>query len=434
MNFRGIPLITPVEKMTVEKVKKSGKSSKKTEKFMFLDNLMNKIDKIDSEDQIPELFEEDELLKESFKSLLTLMGTEYEAEDEEGEDFDCDKVDENVMEIMEKFMKDGIIDEEEFEDFFTDELAEEDEEESDISEEDISEEDSVSEEESISEEDNVSVSVPATKNTKIQKTQKMTAEEKKKAMNMKELEMLTEKVEDESDFGTESEEEEDEEQEDDGEDENNFESSFDKKDIFEDEKVEGGRLSSFEKSQLALKTQIASLESEQLESQKPWALRGEINARQRPSDSLLEEAVDFDNLSRPTPMITEERTEEIEDIIRRRIGEAAWDDVERKDGRDLTLLNGMQNSNNSKPARPLLEDVATANPQRSLTQVYEDEAKTKLTGATAKDQETLDKQAELTALFAKICRHVDGLSGNRFAPKVYVQSDFQIKTLGGSKK
>ena len=419
--------------MTVEKVKKSGKSSKKTEKFMFLDNLMNKIDKIESEDQIPELFEEDELLKESFKSLLTLMGTEYEAEDEEGEDFDCDKVDENVMEIMEKFMKDGIIDEEEFEDFFTDELAEEDEEESDISEEDISEEDSVSEEESISEEDNVSVSVPATKNTKIQKTQKMTAEEKKKAMNMKELEMLTEKVEDESDFGTESEEEEDEEQEDDGEDENNFESSFDKKDIFEDEKVEGGRLSSFEKSQLALKTQIASLESEQLESQKPWALRGEINARQRPSDSLLEEAVDFDNLSRPTPMITEERTEEIEDIIRRRIGEAAWDDVERKDGRDLTLLNGMQNSN-SKTARPLLEDVATANPQRSLTQVYEDEAKTKLTGGTAKDQETLDKQAELTALFAKICRHVDGLSGNRFAPKVYVQSDFQIKTLGGSKK
>ena len=188
-------------------------------------------------------------------------------------------------------------------------------------------------------------------------------------------------------------------------------------------------MSSFERSQASLKNQIAALESENIESGKPWSLRGEINARQRPSDSLLEEAVDFDNLSRPVPQITEERSEEIEDVIKRRILEAAWDDVERKDGRDLTLLNGMS-KDKQKSARALLEDVATANPQRSLSQVYEDEANTKLSGSSAVDEETREKQVELTALFAKICRHVDGLSGNRFAPKVYAQSDFQIKTLG----
>lgn len=405
--------------MTVEKVKKYfKKTSKKDESFTFLDKLMNKIDAIESEDQVAELFEEEELLKASFKSLLTLMGNSavvVDAENEE-EDFDCDKVDENVMEIMTKFLEEGIVEEEEFEEFFTDELAEEEDEQDD--------DDSISDSESVSSED-----VP------VNNKKKMTAEEKKKAKNMKELEMLMEKVEDESDFETEEDEgeEADDVEDEEGESENGFDETdhldnSDKKDIFGEDQNQVN-LSSFEKSQLALKAQIAALESEQLESQKPWSLRGEINARQRPSDSLLEEAVDFDNLSRPTPTITEERTEEIEDIIRRRIGEAAWDDVERKDGRDLTLLNGMPN-NTSKPARALLEDVATSQPQRSLTQVYEDEAATKLSGSSAKDQETLEKQKELTAMFAKICRHVDGLSGNRFAPKVYVQSDFQIKTLG----
>lgn len=413
--------------MTVEKGKKSFKKpSKKDETFTFLDKLMNKIDLIESEDQVTELFEEEELLKESFKSLLTLMGSRaavVDAEDEE-EDFDCDKVDENVMEIMTKFLDEGIVEEEEFEEFFTDELAEE---------EDENEQDEDDKDYRIS----VSEAVSSEENVPVNNKKKMTAEEKIKAKNMKELEMLMEKVEDESDFETEDDEDEGEEANDveeyEGESENDIDETHhldnsDKKDIFGEDQNQVN-LSSFEKSQLALKAQIAALESEQLESQKPWSLRGEINARQRPSDSLLEEAVDFDNLSRPTPTITEERTEEIEDIIRRRIGEAAWDDVERKDGRDLTLLNGMSN-NTSKPARALLEDVATSQPQRSLTQVYEDEAATKLSGSSAKDQETLEKQKELTAIFAKICRHVDGLSGNRFAPKVYVQSDFQIKTLG----
>ena len=411
--------------MTVEKVKKSGKNLKKAVKaadnFRFFDNLIEKIDTLESEEQVPELFEEEELLKESFKSLLSLMDTEAAAEDAE-EDFDCEKVDEKVMEIMTKFLEEEIIDEEEFEDFFTEELAEEEDDDEDISEdnsEDISD-DMSDDEEALSQDSEVSL-----KKTK----KKMTAEEKQKAKNLKELEMLMEKVDNESDFET----EESEQEEEDGEEDEKFDNdSSDKLDIFGEDKVEGGRLSSFEKSQLALKNEIATLEAEQVESQKPWALRGEINARQRPSDSLLEEAVDFDNLSRPTPQITEERTEEIEEIIKRRIGEAAWDDVERKDGRDLTLLNGMQNST-GKPARALLEDVATAQPQRSLTQVYEDVATEKLTGSTPKDQETLEKQSELTAMFAKICRHVDGLSGNRFAPKVYVQSDFQIKTLGAKK-
>lgn len=418
--------------MTVEKAKKqrggknSGLSVKKAASFDFasLDNLIEIIDTLETEEQVPELFENDELLSKSFKSLLSLISTEESSDGfDGGNGFEetAEKVEVNVMEIMTKFLDDGEIDEEEFEDFFTEELGEE--EDSDLSEVDSE----------FSEASVEPTSKPASKESK-----KLL---KQKSKHLKELEMLMEKVDDESDLdGDEFESEDDE----DGEEEA-VEDDLDDDpvaaykatktmDILNDDGEEdSGRLSSFERSQAALKMQITALESENIESGKPWSLRGEINARQRPSDSLLEEAVDFDNLARPVPQITEERSEEIEDVIKRRIGEAAWDDVERKDGRDLTLLNGMA-KDQQKSARALLEDVATASPQRSLTQVYEDQASTKLTGHSAHDDATKEKQDELTGLFAKICRHVDGLSGNRFAPKVYVQSDFQIKTLGGSGK
>jgi U3 small nucleolar ribonucleoprotein component len=407
------------------------KSSSVSTDFSSLDTLLERIESLENgedhspEDKLSTILEDSELLTTSFKSLLNLMDLPA-SEDSNEEDFDSEKLDENIMEIMTEFLREGLVDEEDFEDFFIDELAESsgDEYENYGSEEDSSEEvncdDSHDEEvvEDIVEEEQMEKSL----NGKI-KTNK----------HMRELEMLMAKVDDESDFEDDDDDDDEEEDEDNEiiEDEEDEEETG-KKDMFgEDEQTV--RLSSFERSQKVLKEQISALESENVLSEKPWSLRGEINARQRPSDSLLEEAVDFDNLSRPTPQITEERSEEIEDIIKRRISEAAWDDVVRKDGRDLTLLNGMQQQGTGKTPRALLEDVATAGPKQSLAQVYEDDINTKLSNQSPKDAETAQKEQELTAAFAKICRHIDGLSGNRFAPKVYVQSDFQIKTLGSRK-
>ena len=426
--------------MTVQKVKKSKKGSleklkeEKFNEFSYLDTLIQKIETLETEEQVPEIFEDDQLLTKTFQNLLSLItDSDPSVQDQDLEDFDCELVDKNVLEIMTKFFEDGIVEEEEFEDFFTDELAI-GEEESDFEGSDSEEFDSEDDEE---EENIINESDEDHFDGKNAKKKVTIKAEKKKGKNMKELEMLMAKVDEESDLDEDEYETEEEDAEDDegDEDDNNvdYDEETGKKDMFEEEKGDS-RLSSFEKSQATLKSEISTLETENLQSEKPWSLRGEINARQRPSDSLLEESVDFENLSRPTPQITEERTEQIEDLIKRRIEEAAWDDVERKDGRDLTLLNGMATKESQKSARPLLEDVATAGPHRSLAQVYEDEATSKLTGLTPQDEESREKQVELTALFAKICRHVDGLSGNRFAPKVYVQSDFQIKTLGASGK
>jgi len=87
--------------------------------------------------------------------------------------------------------------------------------------------------------------------------------------------------------------------------------------------------SKFELEQEKTRKLIEKLEDQNV-SEKPWQLLGEVTADKRPENSLLEEYLQYDFVSKPPPNITEEVTKSIEDIIKQRIKEKIWDDVQRK--------------------------------------------------------------------------------------------------------
>jgi len=78
-----------------------------------------------------------------------------------------------------------------------------------------------------------------------------------------------------------------------------------------------------------LKQEIRNLE-EQIVSEKPWQLQGETTNRDRPLNSLLAENLDFQQATKKAPIITQELTSTVEEMIQKRIKEKAFDDVIRK--------------------------------------------------------------------------------------------------------
>ncbi|XP_064620641.1 U3 small nucleolar ribonucleoprotein protein MPP10-like [Lineus longissimus] len=87
--------------------------------------------------------------------------------------------------------------------------------------------------------------------------------------------------------------------------------------------------STFEKRQERLKSKIKDMEEASLAA-KPWQLMGEAAGGTRPENSLLQEDLQFEHTGTTAPVITEETTQTLEEMIKQRIKDKAWDDVERK--------------------------------------------------------------------------------------------------------
>ncbi|MBZ3877080.1 U3 small nucleolar ribonucleoprotein MPP10 [Sciurus carolinensis] len=161
--------------------------------------------------------------------------------------------------------------------------------------------------------------------------------------------------------------------------------------------------SSFEKRQEKMNEKIASLEKELLEK-KPWQLQGEVTAQKRPENSLLEENLHFDHAVRMAPVITEETTFQLEDLIKQRIRDQAWDDVVRKE-------KPKEDAYEYKKRLTLDHEKS----KLSLAEIYEQEYIKLNQQKTAEEEnpEHVEIQKMMDSLFLKL----DALSNFHFIPK-----------------
>lgn len=196
-----------------------------------------------------------------------------------------------------------------------------------------------------------------------------------------------------------------------------------KLDLFADDEISDGErdkdsqtaqeLSTFERQQIQIQEQIAQLEKEAV-ADKKWALKGEVKAKDRPDDALLTEDLEFERTSKPVPVITNEVTESLEDMIRRRIQEEKFDDLQRR------VISGVS-SFGGKP-RFELSDVKSS---KSLAELYEDDYKgTPQEGTVSEElQQTHD---EISDLFNNLIYKLDALSSAHFIPKP-AQKSLEVK-------
>ncbi|XP_019223938.1 PREDICTED: U3 small nucleolar ribonucleoprotein protein MPP10 isoform X2 [Nicotiana attenuata] len=166
-------------------------------------------------------------------------------------------------------------------------------------------------------------------------------------------------------------------------------------------------LSTHEKELVKLRSTIEEMEKANLE-EKAWTMQGEVTAARRPKNSALEVDLDFEHNVRPAPVITEEVTASLEELIQKRIVEGRFDDVQKPP---------------SLPSRAPREtkELDDNKSKKGLAEIYEEEYVQK-TGLVSTALSFSDEQKkEATMLFKKLCLKLDALSHFHFTPKPVIE-------------
>ncbi|KAI9817653.1 MAG: U3 snoRNP protein [Phylliscum demangeonii] len=171
-----------------------------------------------------------------------------------------------------------------------------------------------------------------------------------------------------------------------------------------------GPQSTHEQRQAKLADEIRRLEQASV-AKKDWTLTGEARAVDRPMNSLLEEDLEFERTGKPVPVITAEVSEDIEELIKRRILGADFDELIRR--RPDHLLHPTE----ARRGRFELDDTKA---QQSLAELYEQDHLRRLDpdGPHDKLREQLQQEHDDTEReWRDICAKLDALSNWHYKPK-----------------
>ncbi|KAG8168359.1 hypothetical protein KVR01_001108 [Diaporthe batatas] len=169
------------------------------------------------------------------------------------------------------------------------------------------------------------------------------------------------------------------------------------------------RRSAHERRQAKLSEEIRKMEAE-LVAKRAWTLSGEASASARPMNSLLEEDLDFEHAGKPIPVITEEVSEELEDLIKRRIIAGEFDGVpKRRPDADVPA-----------DVRRGLVELDDAKAKQSLAEIYEEDhvkATNPDSYVNAKDEKLRREEKEIETMWKDISAKLDSLSSWHYKPK-----------------
>jgi len=204
-----------------------------------------------------------------------------------------------------------------------------------------------------------------------------------------------------------------------------------KKDLFADEipskDAEDKSISAYEKRKAVFKEQVTRLEQENIQD-KEWMYLGEASAKNRPKNSLLEvsEELDVERSTKPVPVVTEERTRSLEEIIKQRIIDNHFDDVKLKLPPSLLATKSRVVEED-----PDLQDPS-AKSTRGLAEVYEAEHLRRIdpiNNPTKLSTQIQKQHDEIDQLWKRLSHQLDNLTSLRFIPDPEVVEEYVVANI-----
>lgn len=223
---------------------------------------------------------------------------------------------------------------------------------------------------------------------------------KRKAVDIDDSSEDDEDEEDESDFGENAEDDYVDSEEEEEEEEYNRPSQKNSKKVSSAKQTDAKNtpvfLTSYQRRLQELSTQIKELEQE-LIAEKSWEMRGEVAAQHRPENSLLDMAVDVDRATKVAPIITQEYTSTLEDLIIKRIQDEKFDDPRPRNAMAEVLT--AEPGDDKDPI-----ELSQEKSKLGLAEIYaEDYAKKMLNSDDKLSVETQALREEVVGLFGAVC-------------------------------
>ncbi|KAJ6782671.1 hypothetical protein PWT90_00224 [Aphanocladium album] len=170
------------------------------------------------------------------------------------------------------------------------------------------------------------------------------------------------------------------------------------------------RRSAHERRQAKLAEEIRKLEAASV-AKREWTLSGEASAVSRPTNSLLEQDLDFEYVGKPVPVITPEVSESIDELIKRRILSQEFDEVLKRRPETDALPAGTRRG---------LVDVKDSKSDKSLAQIYEEEHVKNADPdnyVSQSDEKLQREEKEVENIWKEVSAKLDSLSSWHYKPK-----------------